>query len=169
MTPTIETERLRLRGWEMRDFEAYAALRTNAELQRYIRGAVSRDVAWSDFCACAGEWALSGLGVFLVAERESDAAVGYAGLWFPPDLAEPELCWSLFPGNTGRGYATEAARAARAWAYDAHGLAPLMSFIHPDNEASKAVAQRLGARLERETTLRGMPRLLYRHPGQAGG
>ena len=36
MTPTIETERLRLRGWETRDFEAFAALRTDAALQRFV-------------------------------------------------------------------------------------------------------------------------------------
>lgn len=166
--PTIETERLRLRGWEMRDFEPYAALRTDAELQKYVGGAVTREQAWNGFCGIPGQWALRGLGVFIAAERESDRAVGYAGLWFPQDLEEPELCWSLFRGNTGKGYATEAAAAARRWAYEARGLPPLMSFVHPDNRPSQAVAERLGARRQADTTLRGMPRFFYRHPGPDG-
>lgn len=164
MIPTIETEHLRLRGWRLEDFEPYAALRTDAQLQRYVGGPQTRSHAWETFCAAPGEWVLRGFGIFLVAEKETDEAVGYAGLWFPPDLAEPELCWSLFPGNMGKGYATEAATAARAWAYETLRGGSLMSFIHPENQPSRAVAERLGATLAAETTLRGMPRLLYRHP-----
>ena len=165
MIPTVETERLRLRGWRLEDFEPYADLRTNAQLQRYVGGPQTRSQVWETFCAEPGAWALRGFGVFLVAEKGTDEATGYAGLWFPPDLAEPELCWSLFPGNMGKGYATEAATAAREWAYQTLELGPLMSFIHPENQPSRAVAERIGATLEAETTLRGMPRLLYRHPG----
>ena len=164
-TPSIESGRLRLRGWRREDFDPFAALRGSPEDQAYTGGPVSRERAWSEFCAKAGEWTVQGLGVFIVAERETDRAVGYAGLWFPPHIDEPELCWSLFPGNTGKGYATEAAVAARDWAYDALGLGPLMSFVHPDNQASRAVAERLGAVVEGQGSLGGEPRLIYRHVG----
>ncbi len=164
MIPTIETERLRLRRWEVRDFEPFAALRTNeTHMAHVIGGASSREQAWEEFCAVSGQWALRGYGEFLVAERETDNAVGFAGLWHPLDLDEPELCWSLFPGNTGKGYATESTEAVRAWAGKDLGLPPLMSFIHPDNTASLAVADRLGATLEGKTEFRGAQRLLYRH------
>ena len=165
MIPTVETDRLRLRDWRLSDFEAYVTLRTSEELQRYTAGgAVSSEKAWEGFCAARGEWAFRGAGVFLVAERDSDDAIGFAGLWHPPYVDEPELCWSLFPGNTGKGYATEAAAAARDWAYRDLGLPPLMSFIHPKNTLSHAVAKRLGATVEAETTLHGEPRIVYRHP-----
>ena len=72
--PTLETERLRLRHWDVNDFEAYAALRTDAELQRYVDGPVSREKAWEDFCAEPGQWALRGFGVFLVTRRGRDGA-----------------------------------------------------------------------------------------------
>lgn len=161
--PTLETDRLRLRHWDVKDFEAYAALRTNAELQRYVGGPVSKETAWEDFCASSGQWALRGFGIFLVAEKVSDAAAGFAGLWFPPDIDEPELCWSLFPGHAGKGYATEAAAEAKRWANEEQGLPALMSFVHPENLASRKVAERLGASLVEQTTLRGQARLFYRH------
>lgn len=167
MPPTLETPRLRLREWRLADFDAFADFRACAAHQAHVGSPVPREQAWGEFCAKAGEWQVRGLGTFLVARRDTDAAVGYTGLWYPPDIGEPELCWSLFPGYTGKGLATEAALAARDWAYRALNLAPLMSFVHPDNRASRAVAERLGARLERETTLRGEPRLCYRHPGPA--
>ncbi len=110
-----------------------------------------------------GFWTFRGYGTFAVADIASDEALGFAGLWHPPDLDEPELCWSLFPDAEGRGYATEAALGARDWAYKALGLPPLMSFIHPDNAPSQSVASRLGATFKRNTSLRGSPRLVYRH------
>lgn len=49
---------------------------------------------------------------------------------------------------TGKGYATEAALAARAHAYDILGWDTAISLIDPENHASKAVAKRLGAKLD---------------------
>ncbi|MEO1239172.1 MAG: GNAT family N-acetyltransferase, partial [Pseudomonadota bacterium] len=45
----------------------------------------------------------------------------------------------------GKGYATEAATAARDWAVSTLSPARLVSFIDPANTASQAVAKRLGA------------------------
>ena len=49
---------------------------------------------------------------------------------------------------TGKGYATEAAQAARAHAYDVLGWETAISLIDPENLGSKAVAERLGARFD---------------------
>ncbi len=162
--PVIETDRLRLRGWEERDFPAYLAFAADPDHQAFFGGAMTKLEAWDHFCAYLGVWALRGYGYFAVADRASDEAIGLTGLWFPPVIDEPELSWSLFPGRTGNGYATEAAIAARAWAYGAFDLPPLTSIIHPENAASKAVAARVGAVYEKEMMLEGEPRHLYRHP-----
>jgi len=164
MIPTIETDRLRLRGWEECDFPAYAMLRSDPDAQAYVGPVMTRSQAWDRFCLDLGVWALRGYGVFAIADKASDEALGYTGIYHPLYFDEPELSWSLFPGQTGRGYATEAATAARRWAYEALDLPPLMSLIFPDNLPSKAVAERLGAVFEKETVLDGEPRHLYRHP-----
>jgi len=105
--PVIETERLRLRGWEERDFPAYAAFRADAESQTYLGGGVlTRDQAWDRFCVDLGVWALRGYGIFAIVEKASDEVVGYTGIWYALYLEEPELSWSLFPGRRGQGYAT---------------------------------------------------------------
>jgi len=165
MIPTLETERLRLRAWRVSDFDAYLSLATRADLQQYvIGGAKDREAAWNDFCAISGQWLLRGVGAFLVADKKTDAPRGFAGLWYPLDIEVPELCWSLFPGSTGNGYATEAASAARAWVYRHRPYQRLVSYIHPDNTASCAVAERLGAELKDRIRLYGHPRLVYAHP-----
>ena len=130
--PTLETERLRLRVWRVGDFEGFLAFKSHPELQKfYLGGVKDRVQAWEEFCSITGQWVLRRVGIFLVADKQTDAAIGFSGFWFPLDQEVPELCWALFPGNMGRGYATEAARAAREWFWNNHAYQRLVSFIHP--------------------------------------
>ena len=162
--PTIETERLRLREWRISDFDGFLALKTDKELQKYYLGGTrSKEQAWDDFCVISGQWVLRGVGIFLIADRKTDEAIGFTGFWFPLDQDVPELCWALFPGNMGKGYATEAAIAARKWVYERRSFSRLVSYIHPDNKTSCAVAERLGAKLKSRTKLYGEDRLVYLH------
>ena len=52
------------------------------------------------------------------------------------------------PNAIGKGFATEAAVAARTHAYRSLGWETAISQIDPKNEASKAVAHRLDAQFE---------------------
>jgi RimJ/RimL family protein N-acetyltransferase len=54
--------------------------------------------------------------------------------------------WSLAPWGRGKGYATEAARAAIDWSFGSLPLDRIVSIIDPRNAASQAVAERLGER-----------------------
>lgn len=163
MIPVLTTERLVLREWRETDLAPYAALRTNPALMTYIGKPLTPEEVDVDFHREIKQWETLGYGCFIAAEAGTDTPVGFAGLWHPEDLKEPELCWSLFPGHTGKGFATEAADAALVWAGRELGLPPLMSFVHPDNAPSHAVAQRLGAKRQADTTFRGAPRCFYRH------
>ncbi len=165
MSVVLETERLRLRPWRLEDFDAYAAFVSDGCMLQFSvsDGPLNRQQAWTAFCSKAGEWCLRSYGTFVIEEKDGKGPAGYAGLWHPADLDEPELCWSLFQGFHGKGYATEAAMAARNWASCKLGLPPLMSFVHPKNVASRKVAERLGAVWERNTELRGAPRQIFRH------
>jgi RimJ/RimL family protein N-acetyltransferase len=55
-----------------------------------------------------------------------------------------ELGWRLAPGLWGRGIATEAARAAVAFASQRLRLAELVSYTATGNERSRRVMERLG-------------------------
>jgi RimJ/RimL family protein N-acetyltransferase len=164
MTPRIETPNLILRGWEPADFAAYCAFVSGSARMTHVgSGALSQEQAWHAFCAMIGEWQLRGYGTFAVEEKSSGELCGYAGLWHPATFDEPELCWSLFDGFEGKGIAREAADAVRLWAHDTLHLPALFSLVHPDNTRSMALAERLGASVEKHDTYRGMPRLVYRH------
>jgi RimJ/RimL family protein N-acetyltransferase len=91
-----------------------------------------------------GHWQLLGYGMFAVEERFSGSLVGRVGALQPEGWPGYELAWALAPGARGRGYATEAARAALAWSFETIAIDRILSVIHPENRASQRVAERVG-------------------------
>ena len=127
MSVELETERQRLRQFRDGDFDAYAAHYADEEMARFIGGACGRDDAWRGMAMMLGHWALRGYGLWAVEEKESGAFSGCVGLWRPEGWPELEAGWWLVRAKQGRGYATEAARRARAHAYDVLGARTLVS------------------------------------------
>jgi RimJ/RimL family protein N-acetyltransferase len=161
----LVTERLRLRPFAADDFEAYAALLADAEVVRYIgAGApLDRAEAWRSLAVMLGHWQLRGYGLWAAEERGGGELVGRIGCWRPEGWPGFEVGWLLRRASWGRGYATEGARAALAFAFEELHQPRVISLIHPDNARSLRVAERLGAVPEGRTELLGRPALVYRH------
>ena len=163
--PTLTTGRLTLRAPCPEDFPALRAFYAS-DRARFVGGPKTAEGAWRQLATEIGHWALRGYGRWIVVERASGRACGLVGLWNPEGWPEPEIGWDLFAGFEGRGYATEAAAAARRHAYGALGWTTAISLVHPDNAASARVAERLGARPEGPVTHPTFGRLtVFRHPG----
>jgi RimJ/RimL family protein N-acetyltransferase len=82
-------------------------------------------------------------------ERETAQFVGRVGFIDPPGWPGFELGWALARPFWGRGLAFEAALEALDHAFREMGRAHVISLIHPDNERSLRLAERLGERFER--------------------
>jgi len=161
--PSINTERLLLRPYRLEDFPHLHAL-YETERAAFIGGRLSPRQVWDGFMNCIGQWEVLGLGGWAVEERASGALVGEVAVHRPVDYPEIELGWLLFDGFEGRGYANEAAQAARNWAFLELGLSSIVSYIDRDNARSIRLAERLGAILDPEApTPNGDPCLVYRH------
>lgn len=162
--PSLTTDRLILRAPSNADFEPMAEFYAT-EHSRFVGGPMTPELAWRSLAQEAGHWLLLGFGRWSVVEQASGKWVGTVGLWHPEGFPENELGWDLAEHATGKGYATEAARAARTYAYDTLGWTTLISLVHVDNAASEAVARRLGAEqdglFEHE---RYGPLRVFRHP-----
>jgi RimJ/RimL family protein N-acetyltransferase len=93
-----------------------------------------------------------GFGLWLVELRQTGAFVGDCSLT-PQDVdgtPEIKVGYHVRRALQGRGYATEAAAAARDHARDVLGLARLVAVIHPGNVVSQRVAEKTGLTLEKE-------------------
>lgn len=155
--PRLETERLILRMFREEDFEAFARITTDPEVQRHLGNGkpLDRNDAWRNFAAQIGHWALRGYGLFAVEEKATGAFVGRIGFFNPEDWPGFELGWLLARETWGKGFATEAATRCLDFAFTELGQEHVISVIRPENQASIRVAERIGERFERDADVFG--------------
>ncbi|MET0182664.1 MAG: GNAT family N-acetyltransferase, partial [Caulobacterales bacterium] len=152
--------RLILRQWRDSDLDGFAAMMSHRDVARFLTAdgrPLDRTAAWRQMALYAGHWPLKGYGLFVLEEKETGAFVGRAGCWQPEGWYGFEIGWGLDPRVWGKGYATEAARAAANWAFVTFNLERVVSVIHVDNERSKGVARRMGMSRGVRTIHAGMP------------
>lgn len=149
--PIIETARLRLRPHRPGDLDDRHAMTGDAHVMRHFGGATQdREDNWHRLLRYAGHWALFGHGLLAIEERATGRFAGEVGLAdFRRGLGAdfdgaPEAAWMLPRWAEGRGYATEAMRAAIAWHEAARGPARMVCMIAPGNGGSLRVAAKLG-------------------------
>jgi RimJ/RimL family protein N-acetyltransferase len=163
--PVLETERLRLRSFRKGDIEGYAAMNADPEVLRYLAGAGAepwdRGRSWRHMAFLLGHWQLGDAGMWAVEHRETGDFIGMVGFAAPDGWPGFELAWTLARRWWGHGYATEAARAALAYAFTVLEKAHVISLIHPQNRASIRVAERLGERLQDHIQHFGREMLCY--------
>jgi RimJ/RimL family protein N-acetyltransferase len=151
--PNLETERLRFRGHRLEDFADSAAMWSDPVVTRHIGGKpFSREEVWARMLRYVGHWAWLGFGYWALEEKATGDFVGELGFAdykrdIQPSLdGTPELGWALATRVHGKGYATEAVRAAIAWGDEHFGKARTACLIHPENLASIRVAEKCGYR-----------------------
>lgn len=138
---TLTTARLTLRPFCLNDLAAYAAYYTG-DRTGGVGGPLPAHTVTERFFAMVGQWSIRGYGRYAITLNPAAPAIGHAGVMHLD--SEPELTWTLWDeGQTGKGYATEAARAAAA-AYLVEGRNHVIAHIAASNHASLRVAQRLG-------------------------
>ena len=163
----IETERLFLRKPTEADVEDPPPFLSDPRVMDFLGGVGDPPGAvvqlWVD------GWNTFSAGKLIV-ETAAGERIGRVGFNFydpeswtrssAPD-AQPELTWALAYDHWGKGYATEAALAAREWLQAPH----VISLIVEDNVASQRVAQRLGATPGEAVELPGYgPHVVWEHP-----
>jgi RimJ/RimL family protein N-acetyltransferase len=162
----LETERLRLRELTAADEDALAAMFADPEVMRWIgRGGVrtredARRVLEREFA----KYAQDGYGEWAVTLRDDDEMIGLCGVIDWPDVdgrPETEVAYLFRRDIWGHGYATEAASAIRDHARAALARERLVCLIYRANEASAAVARKIGMTYEKDVEMFGHMLRLY--------
>ena len=145
MTVALRTARLLLREWRDEDAAAFATMSADPAVMRYLPPPHA-GLRWT---ACARIGGEHGFGRFVVElRRQMPPFIGMVGL--VACALGTARCAGGRSGVApharllGQGYATEAAQAAIADGFGRLGLAEIVAFTVPANEASRRVMTRLG-------------------------
>jgi RimJ/RimL family protein N-acetyltransferase len=159
----LETSRLILRPFQDEDIGRLAELMANGDFMRFSLGPYTREQTQTVLQKFLS-WNQAGLpSQFAVIFRSNNELIGYCGFlhWHLDGADEIEIGYRLDPEYWNRGLASEAAQAVRDHAFRDLNLSRVISLIHPDNIASRRVAEKNGMKVERETVFRGFPTQVF--------
>jgi [ribosomal protein S5]-alanine N-acetyltransferase len=163
MTDSLFTERLILRLFRTDDLDLFCKFFQNEGFLRFSSGPFARERV-AEFVEKVIGWSRDGLpSQYVITLGETGISIGYCGFFHQTvdEKPEIEIGYRLHPDFWGRGFATEAATSVRDHGFGALKLDRLISLIHPENAASRRVAQKNGMTLERATTFKGFPTQVF--------
>ena len=142
----LETERLYLREMDQSDFASLCGMLQDEETMYAYEGAFSDREAREWLDRQISRYRAWGFGLWAVILRETGALIGQCGLTMQPWKGREvlEIGYLFNRAYWGRGYATEAARACKRYAFARLGAAEVCSIIREGNTASQRVALRNG-------------------------
>lgn len=159
----LETRRLFLREQSVDDLNDVMAIMGDRETMRFyprpftpleVEEWIERNVGW---------YVHRGYGLWAVVHKDTGEFVGQCGLT-PQDVEgreEVEVGWHTKRRYWGRGYATEAALAARDYGFEVVGLERLVSLIRPENAPSARVAEKIGMKPDRMIMRSNLPHIVF--------
>ena len=167
--PRLETERLILRDFTRDDLDPLAATLSDPEVVRHLTGEpISREDSLRRLFMAAGQWPLTGLGMWAVERKSDGRMVGHLGFFDlerevePSIKGLPEMGWIFDTSVHGQGIAQEACVAALAWLDLAHGPVEVPALINIENVASLKLAEKLGFVREADGVYKGEPIAIVR-------
>jgi len=146
----LETPRLHLRQWRETDFAPFAALNADPQVMAHFPAPLDKTESDALAARCRDLIAAQGWGFWATETKASGEFIGFVGLHRPtaelPFSPCVEIGWRLARPFWQQGYASEAAGAALAFAFDHLALAEVVAFTSLGNRRSQAVMERLGMR-----------------------
>src|SRR3984957_5707288 len=144
----IETKRLVLRRWREADREPFADLNGDPQTLVFFPSTLTRAESDALVDRIEARFEAHGYGLWALEVKETGQFIGFTGLAPMPDdvpgAGGTEIGWRLARHAWHRGYATEAALAARDVAFTEAGLTELWSMTAVLNTPSLAVMRRIG-------------------------
>jgi RimJ/RimL family protein N-acetyltransferase len=165
--PTLETDRLILRGPTLADFPEMAAMWSDPVVVRGVGGVpFTEEEVWARLLKYVGHWELLDYGMWIVSEKNGDfvGEVGFFDLHraITPVLDIPELGWVLASKAHGKGFATEAVQRILAWGEQRFAGHTYSCIIDTDNTPSLRVAEKCGFREHVRTVYKGTAVIVFR-------
>ena len=162
--PILETARLRLREFTLKDVDDMYLINCDPEVTRYtgdggpltrkeIERRIREDVL--------GDYAKYGYGRWAVIHKSDDQLIGFAGLKYLEEMGEIDLGYRFARAYWGMGLATEAAQAVLDYGFRHLDMSRIIGMAMPENKASIRVLEKIGMQFEKLTTTQGHEVVCY--------
>ena len=159
---TLVTPRTYLRPLTQADHADYMALVSDADVMQFIHGGVqTKEQAADSIEQFAKEMEAHGHSLMGVFDKKTHKLIGRAGIMFRvADTEQSEQCemgYIYARECWGKGYASEVADALARHIFKLKDPEKLVIIMHPENRASRRVAEKLGATYVKDIDFRGLP------------
>ena len=144
----LETERLVLRELTSLDFDALYAVLGDSDIMQHYPYTFDETRVRRWIQKNQERYHVFGFGLWAVVLKETGELIGDCGLTMQnvDGVILPEIGYHIAKAHQRRGYAREAARACRDWAFQSTPFQMLFSYMKQSNTASSAVAKSNGMR-----------------------
>ncbi|MFN6465295.1 MAG: GNAT family N-acetyltransferase [Nostoc sp. DedVER02] len=146
----IETPRLRLRNFNLNDFDCLFRLYSDAEVMKYL-SLRTREQTQASLSQHIQQWQQHNFGMWAVIHKETGTMIGRCGLGFLENTPEVELGYVFDKSYWNMGIATEASVATLKFGFWEVKLDRIVAIADPENIASVRVIQKLGMKYEKNT------------------
>lgn len=149
------SDRLRYAPVALENLDRFHSLVRDEHVRRYLMDGNLFPREWSEERVRESQclFGRRGVGLWLVSDAATDELVGFCGFMEIASIhPEPQLVYALFQRFSGKGYATEMARASIAYGRG-RGFTQLLASVDEVNVASCRVLEKLG--FERVATQQG--------------
>jgi len=168
--PRLETERLILRAFELRDLDYFFDFFSDEEASAHVGGTSGREDIWRRMLASSAHWPLTGIGMWAVENKADGRTIGHVGFFDflrdcdPPIAGEVEMGWILAPEAQGKGLAREACDKILAWFDAGFPRTQMFALISPGNTPSMRLAEKLGFERRPDGSYRDKPQTIWVRP-----
>lgn len=151
MLPTITTERLMLRPFVPEDDFDLWRLDSIAEVHAYLGNNPINTIeqAQAIIANLITQYATNGIGRWATFELHSGQFIGWSGLKYITEMENNhinyyDVGYRFMPPFWGKGYATEACKAALTYGFEQLGATEIIGAAHEHNKASRRVLEKCG-------------------------
>ncbi len=147
----IETERLKLIKFTLKDLDELYRLYNNPKVMKYVgKGILTRAKTEEKILTMIEHWQKNNFGIWAVVHKIDNKMIGRCGLCFLDNTLEVELGYVLDPEYWHQGLATEASKASLRYGFEELKLEKIVAIAKPENIASQRVMEKLGMKYEKD-------------------
>ena len=148
----IETKRLILREMNEDDFDALYRVLADADIMQHYPYAFDEERVQNWIARNVERYRVFGFGLWAVCLKETGEMIGDCGLTMQMigSAIKPEIGYHIRKDMQKNGYATEAAKAVRDWAFEHTPINILYSYMKYTNVPSQKTAMAYGCRFVEE-------------------